>query len=110
MNTDTQTIISGFQAKLKGLSDPYRAEQEKRYLKSPFKFYGVSIPKIKKLIKAFKKERPEISKEELWNICSALWQGEYHEERSLAMNLLVEYSRFLDLSDMRDIEKMLRES
>ena len=105
-----EKTISRLRQQFKDLADPERAAQEKRYLKSPFKFYGVSVPKIRAVARQFKQENRGVSKEALWDICQALWQGEFHEERALAMVLLEEHQTLLDYSDMPSLERMLQES
>jgi 3-methyladenine DNA glycosylase AlkD len=105
-----EKAISDFRRQFKALGDPERAAQEKRYLKSPFQFYGVSVPKLRAVAKAFRRENKGISKDALWELCQALWQGDFHEERALAMLLLEEYRALLDYSDMPSLEGMLRES
>jgi 3-methyladenine DNA glycosylase AlkD len=105
-----EEAISGFRQQFKTLGDPERATQEKRYLKSPFQFYGVSVPKIRAVARTFRRDNRRIPKEALWGLSQALWQGGFHEERALAMLLLEEYRAFLDYSDMPALEGMLRES
>jgi 3-methyladenine DNA glycosylase AlkD len=105
-----QEALSRFRQQFKRLADPERAAQEKRYLKSPFKFYGVSVPQMRAVARQFRRENRGLSKGALWDICQALWQGEFHEERALAMLLLEEYRTLLDYSDIPLLERMLRES
>lgn len=105
-----ENAIPRFRQQLEELADPERAAQEKRYLKSPFEFYGVSVPKVRTLAKQFRRENKDITKQALWELCQALWQSTYHEERALAMFLLEEYRTLLDYSDMPSLEGMLRES
>jgi len=102
--------ISSFRRQLGELADPARAAQEKRYLKSPFDFYGVSVPRIRRIAEDFRAGNREISKGALWGLCRALWGGNFHEERALAILLLDEYHALLDYSDMPLLEGMLRES
>jgi len=102
--------ISSFRRQLNELADPARAAQEKRYLKSPFDFYGVSVPKIRRIAKEFRAGNRKTSKGALWGLCRTLWAGNFHEERALAIFLLDEYHALLDYSDMPLLEGMLRES
>ncbi len=102
--------IAGFRKQFSGLADPVRAVQEKRYLKSPFQFYGVSVPKIRRIAKDFRAGNRKISKGTLWGLCRTLWAGDFHEERALAIVLLDEYCALLDYSDMPLLEEMLRQS
>lgn len=105
-----EEAISRFGREFERLADPERAVQEKRYLKSPFEFYGVSVPKIRALARQFRRENRGISKEALWDVCWRLWRGRFHEERALAICLLDEHRALLDYSDMPSLETMLRES
>jgi len=102
--------ISSFRRQLGELADPARAVQEKRYLKSPFQFYGVSVPKIRRIAKEFRAGNRKTSKDALWDLCRTLWAGDFHEERALAIFLLDEYHALLDYADMPLLEGMLRES
>jgi 3-methyladenine DNA glycosylase AlkD len=102
--------ISNFRKQLGELADPARAAQEKRYLKSLFDFYGVSVPRIRRIAKDFRAGNRGISKGALWGLCRALWGGNFHEERALAIFLLDEHHALLDYSDMPLLEGMLRES
>ncbi len=102
--------IASFRKQFSELADPERAAQEKRYLKSPFDFYGVSVPKIRRIAKEFRAGNRKISKGALWGLCRALWGGNFHEERALAIFLLDEYHALLDYSDMPLLEGMLRGS
>ena len=102
--------LSHFREQLKGLASPDRAAQEKRYLKSPFRFYGVPVPQTRAIARQFRRDNRHTSREALWDLCWALWQSGYHEERALAMLLLAQYRTLLDYSDMASLERMLRES
>jgi len=102
--------ISNFHRQLGELADPARAAQEKRYLKSPFDFYGVTVPRLRSIAKSFRRANKDTAKEAVLELCRVLWAGNFHEERALAIFLLDEYSTLLDYSDMPLLEKMLRES
>jgi 3-methyladenine DNA glycosylase AlkD len=102
--------VSNLCRQLGELADPTRAAQEKRYLKSPFDFYGVSVPQIRRIAKDFRAANRRTSKSVLWGLCQTLWAGSFHEERALAIFLLDEYRALLDYSDMPSLEEMLRGS
>lgn len=88
--------------------DPERARNERRYLKSPQKFFGLTVPFLRKLAKAWLKDHKDSSIEEVINLSQALWAGEYHEERMLAIFLLVYRVESLDFSHLPVIEYMVR--
>jgi 3-methyladenine DNA glycosylase AlkD len=110
MSGTHREAISHFRREFERLAEPERAAQEKRYLKSPFEFYGLSVPKIRAIARQFGREEKGISKEALWDVCWPLWRGRFHEERALAICLLDEHRALLDYSDMPSLETMLRES
>ncbi len=107
---NTGEVLSSFQEKYKNSADPDRATDKKRYLKSPYKFYGVRNPVINDAAKSFKKENRNIKKEDLLVVCNKLWYGEYHEEKTTAVKLLDCYLKLLDCSDMPLVESMLDQS
>jgi len=52
---EIQQQLDFFRKTLKNNSDKERAEKEKAYLKSPYKFFGVSVPFINKMAKEFRR-------------------------------------------------------
>ena len=102
--------LKEFRQALCAAHNPERAENEKRYLKSPHKFFGVSVPFIEELAQDFKKEHADISKKELFALTGRLWSSEYHQEKTLAIRLLGKYSHYLDIRSMPMLERMLSES
>jgi 3-methyladenine DNA glycosylase AlkD len=102
--------VSEFRRQFKKLADPERAVQEKRYLKSPFDFYGVTVPRLRSIAKSFRRANKDSAKEAVLELCRVLWAGNFHEERALAIFLLDEYGTFLRYSDVPLLEKILRES
>ncbi len=93
--------------------DPERAKQEKRYLKSPYKFYGVNVPFLRKLAKDYARANPQgnskASREFVFTLSKALWEGKYHQEKSLAIMVLEQYPQYLDTEAIPFIEQMLGE-
>ncbi|MFH1721324.1 MAG: DNA alkylation repair protein [Candidatus Altiarchaeota archaeon] len=106
MNIDP--VVSDFRRNFKSLGTPERALQEKRYLKSPWKHYGVTVPKVHSLAKSFRKEHPDISEKDLYTLARRLWSSDWHEEKSLAIFLLHGYPRHLDYIHLPVYETMLK--
>ena len=104
-----EKIIEHFKIEYKKLANEERAVQEKRYLKSPFKFFGVSVWDSRKIAKAYFKTL-EITKQEMWELAFKLWNSEYHELRRTAIHLLKYHSKKLDKTDINNIENLLRTS
>ncbi|MBN2423080.1 DNA alkylation repair protein [Candidatus Woesearchaeota archaeon] len=105
-----EKIKESFEDELKSKSNPEKAKQEKRYLKSPFKFYGVPYYELGKLTNNFKKNNEDISKGELLKLCDILWKSEWHELRAIAIGLLKNYPDYIDITTLPFIENLLRTS
>jgi 3-methyladenine DNA glycosylase AlkD len=95
---------------LHAVSDPERAVQEKRYLKSEFAHMGVSVPALRRVAKDFAAKRPEIPHGELLQLVDALWSEPVHEPRMAAVELLDLYGSLLEPEDLSVIERLIRES
>ena len=78
---------------LKTVADPFRSPEQKRYLKSPYKFYGVRKPFIDRIALQFKRQNVDISPALLDGLINSLWKSDYHEEKSLAIALLRHFSQ-----------------
>jgi 3-methyladenine DNA glycosylase AlkD len=66
------------------LGNKERAINEKKYLKSPYFFYGLKVPEIRSLVKNYK----EIEFSSAARLFQQLWDSGNHEEMSLALFLL----------------------
>ncbi|MCC6614001.1 MAG: DNA alkylation repair protein [Anaerolineae bacterium] len=94
---------------LRELADPVRAVNEKKYLKSDLNFHGLTVPKLNSLMKSWCKAHADLSIEEIAALAEALWASDWHEERSLAVFLLVESADRLTLDQLPLVERMIHE-
>jgi len=102
--------MASFRKTLKDNVDPERAVNEKRYLKSPFKFFGVSLPFTDKMAKEFKRDNKDAGRDYVIELARALWGSEYHDEKRLGLRILQFHPEYLDLSVMPLLEEMLMQS
>lgn len=102
--------IGSFRKLLEVDADKDRAINEKRYLKSPFKFFGVSVPITDKLAKGFRKANPNAERGYVIELADSLWHSEYHEEKRLGLRMLQLYPLYLDFAIMPMLEIMLEQS
>ena len=107
---DINNFINEYQEFLSKNSDAERAKQEKRYLYSDLKHYGVSVWQRRAFIKKYEKKIKTLSKKEALDIVKTMWNKPYFEEKALALNILEIHKDKLDLKDMPLIEHMMRES
>jgi hypothetical protein len=102
-----EAILKSFRSQLRAAGNPGRAEKEKAYLKSPYRFFGASLPAIENVAKEFRKTHPDAGRGDLFALAEKLWDSVYHEEKSLAIKLLARYPEHLDLEAMPVLERML---
>lgn len=95
------------QNKLNDIADKRRAEGEKKYLKSPWKFYGVSTPDRRRIVTELINKFPDLSKDDLLSLVQKLWNGNWHEEKSIAIILLTINVEVLNRDDLMLIEQMV---
>ncbi len=86
-------MFNEIKSKLMLLSNPERAVQSKKYLKSPYTFYGIQVPQIRKIAKKYK----NLDINEVYNLFSHLWNSGNHEEMSFAIFLLQNYKKQFNL-------------
>lgn len=103
-------FLALFREKVKSGGSSERAAQEKRYLKSPFKFFGTSLPYADNVVREFRRENPGVRKELVLILSKKLWASEYHDEKRLAIRILQFFPEHLDIGILTMLEKMLMES
>ncbi len=80
-------------AELFSLKNPEKAGQVKKYLKSPYEFYGITVPQLRKIAKQYK----DMSIYNTFNLFDELWSSNNHEEMSLALFLLTNHKKKFSL-------------
>jgi len=69
------------------------AENYKKYLKSPYNFYGLRVPQLRKIAKKYN----NLSISETFNLFDELWNSGNHEEMCLALFLLTNHKKQFNL-------------
>src|SRR5580693_3687534 len=87
-----------------------RAAREKRYLKSELEFFGVTVPEIRRVVKAAVRDRPGLDGAAMADWAVALWREPVHERRMAAEEILTLTAPRLDAGDLPTVERLLRES
>ena len=101
--------VIGLGRKLKEIGDSKRAVGEKKYLKSPWKFYGVSVPIRHKIVREWFKKHQLLQMDEAEKLAENLWNSVWHEEKSLAIEILQLVGYKLTTEQMPLVEKMINE-
>ena len=102
--------IDYFRLQLRENADPQRAQSEQSYLKSTKQFYGVKVPILRSIAQAWLKAHKSAEIDDVAGLAEALWQSDWHEERSLATMLLEYRGQDLTLDQMPLIERMIHEA
>jgi 3-methyladenine DNA glycosylase AlkD len=95
---------------LQPLGTPERAVQEKRYLKSDLEFLGVTVPDLRRVVKAAARGYPELGAPEMVAWAAALWHEPVHERRAAAVEVLTLAAPRLSGADLGTVERLVRES
>jgi 3-methyladenine DNA glycosylase AlkD len=95
---------------LRPLGTPERAVQEKRYLKSDLEFLGVTVPDLRRVVKAAARGYPGLGAPGMVAWAAALWREPVHERRAAAVEVLTLAAPRLSGADLGTIERLLRES
>ncbi len=99
--------VEDLSRQLVSFADPVRAPEQKRYLKSPYKFYGVRKPLIDQIARQFMRQNRNISPEEIIGLANTLWKSSYHEQKSLAIALLNNFSNKWDTRTIKLVDRMI---
>jgi 3-methyladenine DNA glycosylase AlkD len=105
VSVDARKAAEDIVAGLRPLGSAERAAQEKRYLKSKLDFLGVTLPDIRRVVKAAIKANPGADPRE-WAL--ELWAGNVWERRMAAVELLKAKRAELTAADLATIEQLIR--
>ncbi len=84
--------VEEIRSKLKELANQELAANYKRYLKSPFEFYGLRVPELRKIAKEYK----NLELSEIYCLFNELWNSGNHEEKLMAIFLLASKEKQFD--------------
>tara|TARA_Y100000310_G_scaffold343264_1_gene450069 strand:+ start:875 stop:1603 length:729 start_codon:yes stop_codon:yes gene_type:complete len=91
---------------LKKLSNKQFAEDIKKYIKSPYEFYGIRVPELRVLAKRLHEEH-EIK--DFYKVFNRLWASGYHEEMSLAIYTLQLYKEEFGLDTWKFLKTKIKD-
>jgi 3-methyladenine DNA glycosylase AlkD len=95
---------------LRAVGTADRAAQEKRYLKSQLEFFGVTVPDLRRVVKAALRDYPGVDEAGMVDWAVALWRAPVHERRMAAAEILTMAAPRLGPGDLATVERLLRES
>jgi 3-methyladenine DNA glycosylase AlkD len=89
---------------------PERAASEQNYLKSSLDFSGTPVPAIRRIVTAWRRAHPGLTRAELTALAAELWTGPVFESKVAANILLADRRALLELHDAALVERLLRTS
>jgi 3-methyladenine DNA glycosylase AlkD len=89
-----------FERRYREAGSPAHSAGTKAYLKSDLRFYGASMPDIRRAANDFEREHRALSHAELRKIVDALWATDVFELRSAGIALLSRYDALLVERDL----------
>ena len=84
--------IGVLRQKLQSLANPTLAENYKRYLKSPYAFYGIRVPILRKIAKEEVKSG-NLNIYDAYNLFEELWSSGNHDEMNLAIFIIQNFKK-----------------
>ena len=105
-----RALVEEVEAALRAVSDPERARNEKRYLKSDLRFIGVKVPEIRRAIRPFLRSGAISDRDSLLDFAGECWASGVHELRATAIQALRHNSGLIEVRDMSLIEDLIRHS
>lgn len=103
-------IAAGVERELRGLGDPERAERERAYLKSELRFFGATVPAVRRVVRSAWREHGGLDHDTMIDAAGLLWATGVFECRMAAEDLIEMGSAMLTVSDVPFLERLLREA
>ena len=92
------------------LGTPERAASEKRYLKSDLEFFGVTVPDVRRVVRAAARGYSGVDRVEAVAWARALWREPVHERRMAAVEVLGLAVPRLTADDLGTVEELIRQA
>lgn len=87
-------LVQFLQAELQKIADPEKAKSMQAYQKATQKFFGVSAPERKAVLKESRNYWKLASFQEYETVIRELWTGNSREEMYLALDVALQYKKF----------------
>ncbi len=75
------------------------------YVGSPYPVIGLTVPRMRAILGAFRKGHRDITAKELNALAAGLWRGPSFEEKTLGIMLLSSYAKILDAASWRLLDR-----
>lgn len=109
-STTPKAVRRFFEQRYKAAGSSTRAAAGKAYLKSDLRFYGTTVPEIRRAASDYAREHPKLTHAELRKIVDELWSTDVYELRSAGIALLAKYAKVLRERDLPWLVGFVRRS
>jgi 3-methyladenine DNA glycosylase AlkD len=99
-----------FEQRYQAAGSAERAAATKAYLKSDLRFYGATMPEIRRAVNEFAREHPKLTRAQLRAIVDELWSTDVFELRSAGVALLSKHAELLTERDLTWLVGFVRRS
>jgi 3-methyladenine DNA glycosylase AlkD len=99
-----------FEQRYRAAGSAKRAVGTKAYLKSELRFYGTTMPEIRRAANEFARQHPDLMHAQLRKIVDELWSTDVFELRSAGVALLSKYNELLTERDLTWLVGFVRRS
>jgi 3-methyladenine DNA glycosylase AlkD len=104
---EPNAVLEEIRLGLQRVATAERARGAQRYLKSELEFIGVTVPELRRQVKAFARNHEDQTAAELRRLVNALWESNVHELRSFAIGLLEQRTRALETRDLPWLKQLV---
>jgi 3-methyladenine DNA glycosylase AlkD len=102
-----EPVLDQIRGDLLNLADEKVRESGKRFFKEEVKTYGIKTATVSKLAKDYFNILKHLGKEEMFNLCEALWKSGYMEESFIACEWSYKLHKSYEPEDFRFFERWL---
>lgn len=103
-----QTLLNALRTELRAQTNLQAQLASKKFFKETINVYGLTIPAVKKIEKAYLSEVLEFSKSEVLSLCEELWKSGMMEESFLACDFAYCLRTKFEPSDFDVFERWIR--
>ena len=79
-----EDVIALIRQELQLNADEEKRESTERFFKNSVKLYGLTVPAVNRMAKAYLREMKSLSKQDVFALCEELWRSGYMEEALIA--------------------------
>ncbi|HOW30925.1 MAG TPA: DNA alkylation repair protein [Bacteroidales bacterium] len=103
------SLIDIIRQELADSVDEKTVKTSQNFFKEKIKFYGVKVPVVQQIAKKHSSKIESLTKQEIFDLCSRLWQSGLIEESFVACNWSYYIHKRFEPTDFRVFEKWIKE-